>query len=225
MSNKNYLERKMIPVAIYEIAKVYKDIHKFDIYHYLYKFYPNLKKYSDTKLLKIGQKVIVLKDDNEYNLRNNIDFQLSRMYIITQFKYDGSKILLKHHQEAQSKSDIDKRVKKVKSKILSNIEHMLNIKPILENERIESMVDRKKDLEKRENNFDQRLKIIKEEGGEEITDKYKEKIKKFKTESSKIIEGEHTPILGLSRKNWNFLFEGYDFEMDILGRLKWLNEI
>ena len=218
------VERKMIPVAIHEIAQVYKDIHKFDIEYYLLEFHPNIKEYQNVKLLKVGQKVFVLKNDADYEKRVEKEFQKNRMYKITQFKYDGSKILLKYHLEAQAKSDIDNWVKQTKSSILSVVEKDLDIEPIIINESIEDVVERRKDYEHRKTNFKVRLELIKKTGGEELELIVKEKIEKYKTESSIIMNEGETPILGLSKNNWNFLFEDYDFEIDITGKLIWMEE-
>jgi len=215
------VERKMIPVAIHEVAQVFKDIHKFDIEYYLNKFHPDLEKYQDVKWLKVGQKVFVLKKDDEFGNRKEIEFQMNRMYVITQFKYDGSKILLKYHLEAQSKSDIDMRVKEIKSNILCEIEKKLEIEPIIENKNIENGSDRKKDYDKRKIDFNARLKIIEVKTNKGTARKYKEIIENYKTESSQIIEEGGTSILGFSKNNWNFLFENYDFEIDITGKLSW----
>ena len=223
-SKNETIERKMIPVAIHEVAQVYKDIHKFDVDYYLNKFHPKIEEYQDKKILKVGQKVFVLKNDNEFEDRNLIEFQMNRMYIITQFKYDGSKIMLKYHLEAQSKSDIDLRTKSIKSNILNKIEKELNITEISENINIENAIDRKKDMEKRLIDFSNRLKNIKENSNNDTFSRYKKMIEYYKTESSKIEKEGETPILGFSKNSWNFLFENYDFNIDITGRLKWIEE-
>ena len=44
-------------------------------------------------------------------------------------------------------------------------------------------------------------------------------MKKNKTESSAITVEGQTPILGLSKNNWNFLYEEEDFEMSLLGNI------
>jgi CRISPR-associated endonuclease Csn1 len=31
-----------------------------------------------------------------------------------------------------------------------------------------------------------------------------------------------TPFLKMSKENWNFLYEGYDFNISILGEIEWL---
>ena len=221
--NGRNVERKLIPVPIHEVAQVYKDIHKFDIDYYLKKFHPNSKSFQYKKILKVGQKVFVLKNDEEYESRNEVEFQMNRLYKITQFKYDGSKVLLMHHLEAQSKSDIDVRVKGIKSDILFGVEKEFNISPIEEDFFIEDVVKRKKDFEKRVNDFSARLKKIKNLAGDDISEKYKTVIGKYKTESSSIVVERETPILGLSKANWNFLFEGYDFSINIVGELKWID--
>ncbi len=42
-------------------------------------------KKSRTETFKIGQKVLVLNDDTEYEKRENVDFQKNRLFKITQF--------------------------------------------------------------------------------------------------------------------------------------------
>jgi CRISPR-associated endonuclease Csn1 len=222
--NRETIEHKMIPVAIHEVAQVFKDIHKFDEEYYLNKFHPKLEKYPDIKLLKVGQKAFVLKDDEEFEQRKDVEFQMNRMYVITQFKYDGSKIMLKYHLEAQSKSDIDSRIKSIKSNILDKVEKELNISPIIEDVVIENSNDRKKDYEKRKIDFKNRLYNIEENSNRKVASKYKQIIEEYKTESSQIIKEGETSILGFSKNNWNFLFENYDFEIDITGKLTWLEE-
>jgi CRISPR-associated endonuclease Csn1 len=208
----NGIERKMIPVASYEIAKMYKKTGKFDIEQYIQENYADFASWNKT-LLKVGQKVLVLKEDSEYESRGNIDFQMNRLYIITQFKYDGSKILLQYHLEAQSKNDIDKNIKSIKDGIVKEKEVELGIPLIKEDENISNLVDRKKDYQKRVEDFTTRLKIISIHSSSEIANTIKMNIEQYKTESSVItIEGQ-TPILGLSKKNWNFLLEGVDFVM------------
>lgn len=227
-SNNGKVEREMIPVASFELAKTYKKHGSFIIDEYLKKYDEENKteyaNYSDKKLLKVGQKVLVLKNDSEYEQRDNIDFQTKRLYRITQFKYDGSKIMLQYHLEAQSKSDIDSQIKSIKNSILRRKEIELSISKIQENLGISDANARKKDFEKRLYDFTTRLNLIKQKSDVDTTNRLKTEIEKYKTESSNIeIEGQ-TPILGLSKNNWNFLYEGEDFEVSLLGRMKWLNK-
>ncbi|WP_338731523.1 type II CRISPR RNA-guided endonuclease Cas9 [Mangrovimonas cancribranchiae] len=218
------IERKMIPVASFEVAKVFKLYKKFTPELYMEMFHPNLNNYPDIKLLKVGQKVLVLNSDREYEQRKNLEFQKNRLYRITQFKYDGSKIMLQYHLEAQSKSDIDVQIKSIKDEIVKKSEIEQGIPLITEDNGIENSVDRKKDYQKRVDDFSSRLKRIEQKTGKAFVKELKTKIGQYKTESSSIVIEGQTPILGLSKKNWNFLYENYDFEVSILGDLIWLSK-
>ncbi len=219
----NKIERKMIPIAIHEVAKVFKEHRKFTADLYLDFFHNEIKtNYNNWRLLSIGQKVIVLQNDNEIEEVVDINFQKNRLYKITQFKYDGSKIMLLYHLEAQSKKGIDTQIKEIKHTLLTKFELEIGVSKILPNDSIENAKDRSEDYQKRKVNFKDRLELIKNHsnGGHEISKKIETEISKFKTESSSIeIEGV-TPILGFSQKSWNFLYEGEHFEMDILGNIK-----
>lgn len=220
-SNNRKVEREMIPVASFELAKAYKRHGSFVIDEYLKKYdeehKTSLSSYPDKKLLKVGQKLLVLKEDKEYEKRNDINFQSKRLYVITQFKYDGSKILLQYHLEAQAKSEIDNQVKTLKDSILRKKEEELNIQKIIENSEIKDIKERKTDYQKRLYDFTTRLNLIKVKTNAETANSLKTETEKYKTESSSIeIEG-NTPILGLSKNNWNFLKEGEDFEVSLLG--------
>lgn len=218
------VERKMIPVPIHEIAKVFKENHKFDIKNYLNIFHKDIKDYQDIKLLKVGQKVFVLKEDSEFEKRKNIEFQINRMYKITQFS-DGN-IWLKFHLDARELNEIKKDVKNKKSEIVFVKEKELNIPIVKEDETISDRLSRSKDYEDRMFKFssidDFRLNRIKDVVGEEETKNLRDKLNKYKAFSSKIEIERETPLLKTSKNNWNFLFENYDFEIDITGRLKWI---
>lgn len=226
-STKGKIEREMIPIASYEIARSYKRHGKFIINDYLQKYDEEnktqfSKNYPDARLLKVGQKVIILQQDSEYEKCMDIAFQTNRLYKITQFKYDGSKIMLQHHLEAQAKSDIDKQVKAMKDSILRKEEIKLGIPEIQENTSLIDIKSRRNDFEKRLYDFTTRLKIIEINSSVETAQKLKSQIEEYKTESSGItIEGD-TPILGLSKNNWNFLFEGEDFKISLFGKLEWI---
>ncbi|MFD2727796.1 type II CRISPR RNA-guided endonuclease Cas9 [Hyunsoonleella rubra] len=222
-SIKGKIERKMIPVASFEIAKVFKKYKKFTPLLYIEMCHPELKEYPDVKLLKVGQKVLVLNNDGDYENRKDLGFQKNRLYRITQFKYDGSKIMLQYHLEAQSKSDIDVQVKSIKSEIVQRKEIELGIPLIIEDKTIENATDRKKDYQKKLNNFSERLKRIEGVSSTVVVKELKNEISKYKTESSSILIEGQTPILGLSKKSWNLLYENYDFEVSILGKIKWLD--
>jgi len=219
--------RKMIPIAIHEVAKVFKEHREFNEDLYLDFFHNGLKEnYNNWRLLSIGQKVMVLQNEDELEEAADINFQKNRLYKITQFKYDGSKIMLSYHLEAQSKKNIDTQVKENKHTLLADFELEIGISKLIPNENIENAKDRSEDYQKRKNNFKERLEVVKNHsnGGKERSKKIETKISKYKTESSSIEIGVMIPILGFSQKSWNFLYEGEHFEMDILGDIKILVE-
>ncbi len=220
----NKIERAMIPVASFELAKAYKKHGSFVIDEFIKKYDEENKtdysKYPDKKLLKVGQKVLVLKNDNEYDKKNDIKFQKNRLYRITQFANDGGKIMLQYHLEAQGQKQIDNIVKSIKDALLIEIERQLDIPMIVENISITDYQDRKKDLQKRKDNFKTRLNIIESKSDSTIAQKMKTEIEKFVTESSEIGNSlEAPPLLKMSQKNWNFLYEGEDFEVSLLGKI------
>lgn len=222
-SKVDKIVRKMIPIASYQVAEVYRKTSNFNEVEFVKEYFPEYESF-DKKLLKVGQKVFVLQDDKEYNQRNEKEFQRNRLYKITQFKYDGSKIMLQHHLEAQSKSDIDKSIKAEKNIILMKHEKFFSIPMITPDKSIVDNNDRNKDYEKKLFDFNKRLKSLNRVAGKDIMKKVKNEIENFKTESSSILIEGKTPILGLSQKNWNFLFEDYDFSIDMMGELRWLND-
>lgn len=217
-------DRILIPIASFEITKFDKQNGSFNVSEFIEAKYKRFKDYSGKKLLKIGQKIIVLNDDSEYEKRHNIDFLSKRLFRITQFKYDGSKIMLQFHLEAQSKGDIDEQIKSIKDAIVKQKEIELDIPLIEENELITDTVQRKKDYKKRVEDFSTRLKIIAQKSTQAESDSIRRQIEEFKTESSTLIE-DKTPILGLTKNNWNFLYEGVDFKISLLGKIDWINEI
>ncbi|MBS1951421.1 MAG: hypothetical protein JST37_10500, partial [Bacteroidetes bacterium] len=224
----NNNERVMIPVASFELAKAYKKYGSFVIDEYLKKYdKENNTKYADypdKKLLKVGQKVIVLKEDAEYDKRKGIDFQINRLYRITQFESNGKRIMLQYHLEAQDKTKIDTHIKLIKDSIVKKYEMELGIPLIKENDSIVDNVERKKELIKRIENFPSRLKFIAEKSSKESSDRIKEEIEKYQTEASSINGEEIPPLLKMSKSNWNFLYEGEDFEISLLGEMKWVEE-
>lgn len=98
-------ERKMIPIPIHEIAQVYKEKKKFDIEYFMNRFEYKKEKDESVHLMKVGQKVLVLENDKEYEKRKDIKFQSERLYRITQFKGDG-RIKLYPHLDSRAKNDI-----------------------------------------------------------------------------------------------------------------------
>lgn len=214
------IERKMIPISSAELAKTFKKHGKFDIADFIAENYPEYNNYTDKKLLKVGQKVLVLNEDKEFEMRNEKSFQVKRLYKITQFHYTGNKIMLQYHLESRSKNDIDKSIKELKSNILRPFEEQIGIEEIRPDENIAVATERNKDYEKRIYNFDARLELIKKQSSPEIAQRLKAQIENYKTESSACNDNSPVPILGLSRNNWNFLLENYDFEMTLTGQIK-----
>ena len=196
----------------------------FKIEEFIEENYPDYRHAHNKKLLKVGQKVFVLKNDDEFEKRINKDFQIKRLYKITQFS-DGS-IWLKYHLEAQEATGIKDSIKEIKSKVLSQYENKFELSEVLEDLSIENIQDRKAHYEDRKYKFnsfktDYRMKRLAETVGIDEAKKIKEKLDQFTAYSGSIkIEGE-TPLLKLSQENWNFLLEGEDFEISLSGELNW----
>jgi CRISPR-associated endonuclease Csn1 len=227
-SNNGKVEREMIPVASFELAKAYKKHGSFVIEEYLKKYDEENKteysqNYPNKKLSKVGQKVLVLKEDKDYEKRNDINFQTKRLYFITQFSEVDNTIMLKYHLEAQADDDIDDFVKNEKDKLLRGHEMKHGIPEIVEDNTIEDTKRRKDKYKKEKYSFksfeDYRFKRLIDLIGKEEVKKIKDELSKYKTQSSVIeIEGK-TPLLKMSKENWNFLYEGEDFEISMLGKL------
>jgi hypothetical protein len=223
-SKDGELTRKLIPVSSYQIAEVFRKARKFNEKDFINIYHPKYNNY-DKKLLKVGQKVFVMQDDSDFKKRFETDFQQNRLFKITQFKYDGSKIMLQYHLESRSKGDIDSSIKIEKDLMISEYEKQLGINKIKPDLNIESSNDRNKDFEKRLYDFNKRLTIIKLKKDVNLMKNVKSEIEKFKTESSSIQSiGSETPILGLSQKKWNLLYENYDFEINLTGKLSWIED-
>jgi CRISPR-associated endonuclease Csn1 len=214
-------ERKLIPISSAEIVKHAKKHKRFEITQFIEENYPEHANYPGKKLLKVGQKAIVLENEKEYELKDNKEFQLKRLYVISQFHYTGSKILFNYHLESRAKGDIDKSVKELKSNILIPIERHFAIPEILPDDTIANATDRNKDFEKRLYDFNTRLKRI-ESFDKAKANSLKVKIEEIKTESSKCNDMSPVPILGRSANGWNFLLEGEDFEITLSGEYKWI---
>lgn len=227
ISNGN-IERAMLPIASFEIAKAYKEYGSFLIDEYLKKFDKENKTdhtcYTDRKLLKVGQKVIVLKSDEEYQKRTEASFQANRLYIITQFS-EGS-IWLKYHFEAQSKDEIKNNISLLKDSILRKYEVLEGISEVVEDMRIQDNKKRKDDYKKRRFSFNTindsyRLKTLSKKIGIDRTKEIKRKLDELKAISATIETEGKSPLLKTASNNWNFLYEGVDFEISLLGRIKW----
>ncbi|NIM35203.1 MAG: hypothetical protein GTN67_07145, partial [Hydrotalea flava] len=217
--NDGKIERLLIPISSAELAKTYKTNRIFNLDKFIELNYPDFVYYPDKKLLKIGQKIFVLKNDDEYEKRNDLNFQVKRLYKITQFHYTGNKIILQYHLESRTKVEIDKSIKESKNSILKPYEQKLNIPVIMPDESISNIADRKKEYEKRLYDFDARIENVRYYSSEDFAKKLKSQIEEFKTESSEINDKNPAPILGLSRSNWTFLLEGEDFNISMSGIL------
>ena len=221
-SSKEKVERKMIPVASFEVAKVFKLYKKFTPKLYLETFHPELKDSSDIKLLKVGQKILVLNNYEEFDKREELSFQRDRLYRITQFANDGKRIMLQHHLEAQAITDVRKDINELKHEITEKEEIKLGIPKLVEDKNILDLANRKKDFEKRKYEFKTRLEEIDLIGGDNIKKSVESEIKKYQTEYSSIPSKIIPSYLKISKDNWYFFYEDYDFEMNFLGEIfKW----
>lgn len=215
----NRIKREMLPIASFEIAKMRKNIGTFDIEKYIQNFYSEYKDW-DKQLLKVGQKVFILKEDSEYEKLNDRTFQTNRLYVITQFS-EGS-IWLKYHLSALSKDEVKNAISLAKDELLSKYEQKYDIDPVVEDLSIEDNNKRREDFLNRKFRFDTinnsfRLKQLVKIIGIDKTKEIKKELDQYKAIPSKIeIEG-HTHLLKMSKENWNFITEGKDFEMKIDG--------
>lgn len=218
----NGIKREMVPVASYEIAKMRNETGKFDIERYIQKFHPEYKDWNK-ELLKVGQKVIILKADVDYENRNDIDFQKNRLYVITQFSDVDNTIMLKYHLEAQEDVDIDSSVKNEKDILLRKYELEFNIPEVIEDTTIENIIERNKKYIKEKYSFksfnDYRFKRLIAVIGIDKVRTIKNELGKFKTYSSNIVFDGKTPLLKLTKENWNFLLENKAFEMQTDGTI------
>lgn len=123
-----------------------------------------------------------------------------------------------------SKDDVKKSIAFIKDEITRKIEIDLNLPEITEDLSIEDNKKRKEDYEQRRFRFDKlsnsfRLSRIAEAEGIDKANEIKKKLDKYKAIPSKIeLEGE-TPLLKMSKENWNYLFEGEDFELTLDGKI------
>ena len=210
---KGKIERKLIPIPVHEIAQSTVK-NRFDQDRFIEKFgqryfkqnfrfrtksKPKIEDYTK-KILNKYQKVIVLNNQNERQDKDRIPTVL-RLYKLKQFHKDG-RITLQHHVAAGSPKQIQLEQR---SKILDRVERKY---------KLGSLTKKEKDgkFQKR------RLERIPDQVREDIKVEFN-KIKLFYTN---LEEGEGKPYLGLTQANWNFLYEGVDFEMSITGEITWL---
>ena len=215
------VEREMLPIASFEVAKAYKKYGKFNFDAYVNEEYPQYKEWNK-ELLKVGQKILILKSDEEFKKKISIDFQQKRLYVITQFS-EGN-IWLKYHLNAQSLKEVKESVYQNKDKLLRKHEVANKLPKVVEDESIQDMKDRIDDYNNRRFRFDTisnsfRLTRLMNVIGEEKTKVIKNNLDKYKAIPSTIeIEGE-TALLKMSKDNWNYLYEGKDFSISMLGEI------
>ncbi|MBI6120091.1 type II CRISPR RNA-guided endonuclease Cas9 [Salegentibacter maritimus] len=220
------VERNMIPIASFEVAKAFKKYGKFNFDAYVNEEYPQYKEW-DKQRLKVGQKVLVLKNDNEYKKRKELDFQQKRLYKITQFYENG--IYLKYHLISTKDDDIDKEVKLKKDEVVAHYDKKYGLTEIREDETISDVKERKKKYNDDRFRFvgikDNRFARLVPYMGENAVKCLKKEVSKYKKQSSEIdIEG-NTPLLKMGIDNCNLLCEGKDFSVSMLGKINWQNDL
>ena len=100
---KEKIDRKLLTVSLDQVSKIYKEAGKFDINTFIKKYHPEeVNHWQGKQLLKKGQKVLVLKDDEEYNQKEDKYFQQKRLYSFNVF--ENTRIQLKYHMEANKKA-------------------------------------------------------------------------------------------------------------------------
>lgn len=223
-SDDNNVKRDLIPVTSFEIAKEFKKQRKFIVEDFISVKYPTFLQWDKRQLLKTGQKVIVLNADADFEKRTNIDFQQKRMFVINQFS-EGN-IWLNYHLNALSKDEVKKSIADIKDEKLFEYEKEFELPAILPDLNILDNKKRKDDFETRKYRFDNlnsfRFTRLIDSIGLEKTKEIKKELDKYKAIPSTIeIEGE-TPLLKIGKpENWNFLFEGEDFEISLDGKINW----
>lgn len=219
------IKRELIPISSFEIAKEYKKYGNFVIDNFISEKYPEFLQWDKKQLLKIGQKLIVLNEDGDYEKRQNIDFQQKRLFNINQFS-EGN-IWLNYHLNALAVEKVKDLIKSKKDEKLLEYEKELNLPNILPDDNILDNKKKKDDFETRKFRFDNinnyRFKRLIDTIGLEKTKEIKKELDKYKAIPSTIeLEGE-TPLLKIGKpENWNFLFEGEDFKMSLDGKINWI---
>ncbi|WP_299547657.1 type II CRISPR RNA-guided endonuclease Cas9 [Seonamhaeicola sp.] len=214
-------ERELLQVHAYQVSEVFRAKRRFDIEYFVERYFPGKTRYKKL-LLRIGQKLLVLKDDFDYEQRKESEFQGNRLYKI--IKIDNGSLWLKYHLTATADDNIDALVKEKKDEILWNYEKSFGLPKVVEDKSIEDIKTRNEDLQRRKYKLnswkDYRIQRLVDKIGKDKASEVKKELDKFKKVNSTIeIEGE-TPLLKLNTsKSWNFLYEGTDFELSILGEL------
>lgn len=220
----NGVERILLQTHLYQIAEVFREKRKFDVSLFVEKYYPIYNSY-EKQLIKVGQKLIVLQEDSEFEKSKKTEFLTNRLYKITQI--DSGCLWLKYHSTATSDKDIDNLVKQNKDELLWSYEKDLGLSKIEENLQIEDFGERSEDYQNRKYKFsswsDFRMKRLLETVGREKALSIKSELDRYKKQSSTIeLEGD-TPLLKLNTsESWNFLYEGSDFNISILGDITFL---
>lgn len=218
------IKRELIPISSFEVAKEYKKYGNFVIENFISEKHPEFLQWEKKQLLKTGQKLIVLNEDDDFEKRLNIDFQQKRLFTINQFS-EGN-IWLNYHLNALAVEKVKDLIKSKKDEKLLEYEKELNLPNILPDINILDNKKKKDDFEMRKYRFDNlnsyRFKRLINSVGLEKTKEIKKELDKYKAIPSTIeLEGE-TPLLKIGKpENWNFLFEGEDFEISIDGKINW----
>lgn len=218
------IKKELLLVPSFQVANEFKTRRKFEAEEFIKNNHPQYLNWDKNQLLKIGQRVIVLNNDEEFEKRENIDFQQKRLFVFDQFS-DGS-IWLNYHLNALSKDEVKKSIAIIKDEKLSVYEKELNLPEVIEDTTIKDNRKRKDDFDNRKFRFDTipnsyRLKRIVEIAGLERANEIKKELDKYKAIPSTIeLEGE-TPLLKMGKEKWNFLFEGEDFKMSLDGKINW----
>lgn len=215
-------ERILLQVHAYQIAEVFREKRKFDIDLFVDKYFPDYSLFKKL-LLRVGQNLIVLSNDNEYEKRFEKEFQKNRLYKI--IRIDNGSLWLKYHLTASADGDLDSVVKQRKDELLWGFEKELGLSKVIEDDSIEDLKTKIDDYILRKFSFssykDYRIKRIVDNFGKQKASEIKTELSKYKKIASTIeVEGE-TPLLKLNTsKSWNFLYENTDFEISILGKIK-----
>jgi len=221
---KDKNNRKMLTISSFDIARLAKKHGKFIVGKFIDEFYPDFTNYPYKKLLKVGQKVLVLKNEVEYERKEDLDFQTKRLYIIKRFS-EGN-IWLKYHLEAQADKEIEQTIKTEKDKALMVHENENRIIDIIEDISIENLNERKDDYERKKYSFsslnDYRFKRLSNLLGIDEVKRIKTALDRIKKYSSTIEMEGQTPLLKMSQNNWNFLFEDVDFKISLLGDITFI---
>jgi len=215
-------QRILLQAHAYQIAEVFREKRKFDIDLFVDKFYPDYSSFKKL-LLRVGQNLIVLNNDEEFEKRLEKEFQKNRLYKIV--KIDNGSLWLKYHLTAIADNDLDLVVKQKKDELLWNYEKELGLGKVREDDSIKDLKTRNEVYERKKFSFssynDFRIKRIVDNFGKQKASKIKSELSKYKKVASFIeVEGE-TPLLKLNTSNsWNFLYENTDFDISILGKIK-----